>query len=108
MQLRNVITLVVVLVALSAVTARPAAICLPPSPLPSAPGPDAQSVTFVRAGSATPSYSAVFWREPCVSNPANSALYLRVTPSAGGSVSFSTLFVVQNSVQNNAYLYHES
>src|SRR5215218_7327540 len=95
----------VALVTVCAVGARAAPICLPPSPLPSAPGAGAQSVSFVGSTSAVSSYSAIFWREPCLSNPATSALFLHVTPPPGEAVLFRALFVVQNGVQSNAYMY---
>ena len=93
---------------IGAVGARAASICLPPSPLPSAPSAAAQSVSFTGPASAGASYSAIFWREPCLSNPATSALYLRVTPPPGGTVLLSTLSVIQNGVQSNAYMYQAS
>src|SRR3954447_1015992 len=88
---------------LGAAGARAASICLPPSPLPTAPGAGAQSVSFSGAITSTASYAALFWREPCVSNTAISVLYLRVTPPPGDSVVLRALSVVQGATQSNAY-----
>jgi hypothetical protein len=96
------------LVTIGAVGAWAASICLPPSPLPSAPSAGAQSVAFTGLASASASYSAILWREACLSNPATSALYLRVTPPPGGTVVLGALFVIQNGMQRNAYMYQGS
>jgi hypothetical protein len=95
-------------VTIGAVGARAASICLPPSPLPSAPSAAAQFVSFTGLASASASYAAIFWREPCLSNPAISALYLRVTPPPADTVLLRALTVVQSEGQSNAYLYQAS